>query len=275
NKQLYGDTKLKYEAGAVPLTDLLNFEMKVHDAESAVLTQEYNFFTSRSILAELMGLTNAILPEKIFPKLTIDEEQFSIDVNTYLDTALLNRPDLKAYREALLSSKYKVAARWGAFMPTLNASASWGHQRNDWDTSGRWHFRNQAQNQSFDYGFDAEWVLFNGGKRIFDLREAQANLAVSKQKLAEHWISVVAEVRQTYADLTQKFKQTVIFKQNLTLNKQTRELINEAYKAGNASITRLNEVQRNLVVAETNLSTAVIDLENAKAKLNAAIGSIN
>ena len=275
NRQLYNETKLKYEAGAASFADLLNFEIKMHNAESAVIAQEYNFFTSRSILAELMGLTNAILPADIFPKLTPINEQFSIDVNVYLDTALKNRPDLKAYREALLASKYRVAARWGAFMPTLNANVSFGHQRNDWDTSGRWHFRDQGRNQSFDYGFDAEWVLFNGGRRIFDLREAQANLAISKQNLAEQWIAVVAEVRQTYADRARRARQMAIFKTNLLLNQQARDLVEEEYKAGSASITRLNEAQRDLVVADTNLSTSIIDIENAKAKFNAAIGFLD
>lgn len=272
NRQLYEETKIKYEAGAVPLTDLLNFEIKMHSASSEVIAQEYNFFTARSILAELMGLTNAILPEDVFPKLEPNKEQFSVDVNIYLDTALQNRPDLKGFRDAMSASKYRVAAKWGAFLPTLSATINYGHQRNDWDTSGRWHFRNRANNQSFNYGFDAEWVLFNGGRRIFELREAQANLAVSKQNLAEQWISVVAEVRQTYADRVRRAKQMAIYQKNLELVQKTRNLVEEEYKAGNASITRLNEAQRDLVVADTNLATSIVDLENAKAKLDAAIG---
>ena len=274
NRQLYNETKIKYEAGAVPLTDLLNFEIKMNNASSEVIAQEYNFFTSRSILAELMGLTNAILPSDVFPKLKPKNEQFSVDVNVYLDTALQSRPDLKAYREAMLAAKYRVAARWGAFLPTLYANASFGHQRNDWDTSGRWHFRNQARNQSFNYGFNSEWVLFNGGRRIFELREAQANLAIGKQNLAEQWIAVVAEVRQTYADRVRRAKQMSIYDKNLTLTQKTRDLVEEEYKAGNASITRLNEAQRDLVVADTDLSTSIVDLENAKAKLDSAIGSL-
>ena len=274
NKQLYEETKIKYEAGAVPLTDLLNFEIKMHSASSEVIAQVYSFFTSRSILAELMGLTNAILPTDIFPKLIPINEQFSINVNVYLDTALKNRPDLKAFREAMLAAKYRVAARWGAFLPTLSANIQFGHQRNDWDAAGRWHFRNQARNQSFNYGFDAEWVLFNGGRRIFELREAQANLAVGKQNLAEQWIAVVSEVRQSYADRVRRAKQMSIYEKNLSLTQKTRDLVEEEYKAGNASITRLNEAQRDLVIADTDLSTSIVDLENSKANLDAAIGSL-
>jgi outer membrane protein TolC len=59
------------------------------------------------------------------------------------------------------------------------------------------------------------------------------------------------------------------------LTQKTRELVEEEYKAGNASITRLNEAQRDLVLADTDLSTSIIDLENSKAKLDAAIGSLD
>lgn len=274
NRQLYEETKIKYEAGAVPLTDLLNFEIKMHSASSEVIAQEYTFYTARSVLAELMGLTNAILPEDIFPKLEPNKEQFSVDVNVYLDTALQNRPDLRSFRDAMLASKYRVAARWGAFMPTLYAQVNWGHERNDTGMKGRWHFSQRGMDQSFNYGFDAEWVLFNGGRRIFELREAQANLAVSKQNLAEQWISVVAEVRQTYADRVRRAKQMAIYEKNLTLVKKTRDLVEEEYKAGNASITRLNEAQRDLIIADTNLATSIVDLENAKANLDAAVGML-
>ncbi|MCK5851295.1 MAG: TolC family protein, partial [Kiritimatiellae bacterium] len=37
NRQLYNETKIKYEAGAVPLTDLLNFEIKMNNASSEVI----------------------------------------------------------------------------------------------------------------------------------------------------------------------------------------------------------------------------------------------
>ncbi len=272
NKQLYDETKIKYEAGAVPLTDLLNFEIRMNNASSEVIADEYEFFTARTILAELMGLTEGIIPDDLFPGLTPIREQFSMDINIYLDTALQSRPDLKAYREALEAAKYRTAARWGAFLPTVNAQVSFGHQRRDWDTSGRWHFSNKGQNQNLNYGFDAEWVLFDGGRRIFALREAQANLAISRQNLAEQWIAVVTEVRQSYADRVRRARQMAIFEKNLSLVQKTRDLVEEEYKAGNTSITRLNEAQRDLVISDSNLSTSIIDLENAKARLDASVG---
>jgi outer membrane protein TolC len=272
NEQLYNDTKLKYEAGAVPLTDMLNFEIRVNTAKNAVISEALNFFTARSVLAELMGFTNGIIPENVFPKLEPSDEQFAIDVGVYLDTALQNRPDLKAYREAVKTSQFQVYSRWGAFSPTLSFNTTWGYQRNDDGYFGSFQYRARTQDRSFNYGFDAEWVLFSGGTRIADLREAQANLAVEKQKLVEKWISVIAEVRQAFEERMSKSKQVKIYKSNLALVNKNRDLVEESYKAGNTSITRLNEAQRDLVDADSSYISSVIALANSKAKLAAAIG---
>ncbi len=272
NTQLHDETKLKFEAGAVPLSDVLNFEIRVNNAKNAVIDEEYNFYTSRSVLAELMGFTSGILPEDIFPSLTPKNDQFSIDVGIYLDTALTNRPDLKAYREAMEAAQYNVYSRWGAFLPTLSIDTSWGYSRTDRGYSGRYKFTPHVRDRSFNYGFESEWVIFNGGERIANLREAQANLAEEQQNLTEKWISVVAEVRQTYQDRIRRSKQIKIYKKNLGLVTKNRQLVEESYKAGNTSITRLNEAQNDLVNADSDYTSSIIDLENSKAKLNAAIG---
>lgn len=275
NTQLHEETKLKFEAGAVPLSDVLNFEIRVNTAKNSVIDEEYNFFTARSILAELMGFTSGILPEDVFPPLKAKEDQFSLDVGVYLDTALQSRPDLKAYREALSAAEYNVYSKWGAFSPTLSLDTTWGYSRTDnAGYSGRYNFRSKRRNATFNYGFEAEWVLFNGGERIADLREAQANLAEEQANLTEKWLSVVAEVRQAYQDRVRRSKQIKIYKENLSLVTKNRDLVEESYKAGNTSITRLNEAQNDLVNADSSYTSSIIDLENSKVKLNSAIGVV-
>ena len=51
-----------------------------------------------------------------------------------------------------------------------------------------------------------------------------------------------------------------------------RDLVDDEYRAGNAELTRLNEAQRDLVSAETNLASSYINVQNAKAQLDAVVG---
>jgi len=56
------------------------------------------------------------------------------------------------------------------------------------------------------------------------------------------------------------------------LSAKQRDLVDDQYRAGNAELTRLNEAQRDLVEAETNLASSYINVQNAKAQLEAVVG---
>lgn len=274
NEENYRESEIKYKAGAVPLTDPLNFRVKANTAKSARIQQEYNYQINRDVLAELLGFTEGTIPDSVaFPEIKIEIQQFPIDVTVYLDTALKNRPDLQSFREALAVAKYQLWASYGAFLPTISLNATpLGYSRTDQGYSGRYHIRPHGNNRMLNYGFSASWVLFNGGQNIANVRLQQALLAQSQLDLIKKWIQVISEVRQAYENCKQSAKQVDLFRENLALYQKTRDLVEEEYKAGNTSITHLNEAQRDLVQAENDLVSYQINFENAKAQLKAAIG---
>jgi len=51
------------------------------------------------------------------------------------------------------------------------------------------------------------------------------------------------------------------------------QLVEESYKAGNTSITRLNEAHNGLINADSDYMSSIIDLEISKEGLNSAIGN--
>jgi outer membrane protein TolC len=276
NEDLLRETEIKYKAGAVPLSEPLNFKVKANQAKSVLTDQTYDYITATFVLAELMGFTTAKIPDNTeFSPVKRDKSKFIAgEIETYLDTALANRPDLEAYRKALEAEKYYLWSRYGAFLPTISANGSWGYSRNDSGYSGRYQYRPRTQDRSFNYGLSADWIIFSGGSRIADLREAQASVAEAQEGLTGQWIKVVAQVRQSLENCKRAQTQTTIYEETLKLVLQTRDLVEEEYKAGNTSITRLNEAQTDLVNAESNFISSLIDLENAIVQLNAATGSL-
>ncbi|HPN84107.1 MAG TPA: TolC family protein, partial [Victivallales bacterium] len=275
NESLLKDTQIKYEAGAVPLSEPLNFSVRTNEAKTALINETFSYINSKFILAELMGLTEAKLPDDI--EFSVDQDStftLSPEIEIYLDTALANRPDLEAYRKALESAKYDLWSKYGAFLPTIAAEGYWGYARQDDGYSGRYKYTARTQDRSFNYGLSANWTIFSGGKRIADVREAQAILAKSGEELMERWIMVVGEVRQAHENYKRLAEQLVLYKETFELVKKTRDLVEEEYKAGNTSLTRLNEAQNDLVRTEANLAAAKINLENARTQLNTATGSL-
>ncbi len=281
-QKLLDETQLKYDAGAVPLSDVLNFKVKFNDAEGKLIRSQYNYNTSKYALAALMGIPEAQIPDEVkFPPMSADTNINLVDVRIYIDTALSNRPDLKQYREVLLAAEYTLYSRWGAFSPTVTATGGLSWSRNKVTNNGRYgssfegssQWDTSSRTNVGQYNINVSWTLFDGTRRFTRVREAQALVAQAEYDLTTQWIKVIQDVRAAYDNYIQSVKQAVIYKNTLGLVTQQRDLVEEEYKAGNTELTRLNEAQRDLVQADSNLVSSLINMQNAKAQLAAATNS--
>ena len=276
NSQLK-ENELKFEVGAVPLSNVLNFKAYYNNAESDLYSAQYAFASSKYSLAQLMGLTEGTIPESVkFPGVPSPDGELLASLSVYLDTALANRPDLKAYREALEVSKYNYWSSICAFGPTVTFNSSIGYTVGQTrtknygdgpDTTGKY------ENFTFSYGATASWEIFSGGKTFFNMRAQQAAMLQSDYTMASNWITIITEVRTAYDSYLTCLKQVKISQKSLELYRKIRDLVAEEYQAGNTELTRLNEAQRDFVSAETTLATYVINMHNAKAQLQAAVGA--
>ena len=267
------NTKNKFEAGAAPLSDVLNFEILASNADVNLIAADYAYEVAVYALAVLMGYPDGTLPADM--KFDGDFKEHSAElpaVEVFLNIALNNRPDLKAYREELNIAKYQVYQAWGAFSPTVNAYISYGLSTGasqDHDSSDRHTY---AVDMNFGYGVEATWTIFNGAIRYNKLREAQASMAIADYSVAAQWFKVIDEVRNAYANYNQNVKKTQLYIKIRNLSAKQRDLVNEEYRAGHAELTRLNEAQRDLVEAESNLASSFINIQNARAQLIAVVG---
>ena len=279
NSQLK-ENELKFEVGAVPLSNVLNFKAYYNTAESDLYAAEYAYAASKYTLAQLMGLTEATIPHEVkFPDVPSPDGELLSALPIYLDTALANRPDLKAYREALEVSKYNYWSSICAFGPTVTFNANIGYTvgqsriKNYSKTGRAGDYTSKYQTFNFSYGAAASWEIFSGGQTFFNMRARQASMMQSDYTLANTWITVISEVRTAYDNYQTCLKQVKISQKSLELYRKIRDLVAEEYQAGNTELTRLNEAQRDFVSAETTFATYVINMHNAKAQLQAAVGS--
>lgn len=274
NSQLR-ESELKFEVGSVTLSDVLNFKAYYNSAESDLYTAQYNLAAYKYSLAVLMGLTEGKIPDDVkFPGMLSNDGEILSPLPVYLDMALANRPDLKAYREALEVAKYNYWSSICAFGPTATFSAELGYgdtRRNSNTPDSRWSV-SKSSTFSMTYGFNVSWNVFNGGATFFNMRARQANMFQTDFQLANTWITVISEVRTAYDYYLTALKQVKISQKNVEITRKIRDLVDEEYRAGNTELVRLNEAQRDLVSNETTLASFIIEMHNAKAKLTAVIG---
>ncbi len=266
-------SEAKFNAGAVPRSDVLNFQIYVNTAEGNWITAQYQLETAVYALAVLMGYPEGVLPEKItFPAMSNDFLHTLPGVDLYLDSALRNRPDLKSLREQMTISDYQLKQTYSAYSPSVSLYAGFGANTN----LTRYHGNQPSYHHSysdgitFNYGAQANWNIFSGFIRYNRSREAMAQLAQSHYAVADKWLTVIAEVRNSYANYLQSVRQTNLYARTLDLTSEQRDLVDAEYRAGNTELTRLNEAQRDLVSANSNLATSRINVYNAKAQLEAA-----
>ena len=272
-EQSLENTKHKFDAGAAPLSDVLNFEIYVKNAEVNLIDADYHYEVAIYSLSQLMGYPDGTLPAHVkFP------EGYSLEfaelppVEVYLDAALANRPDLKAYREQLNIAKYQVYQAWGAYSPTVNGFFRWSYGTNDQDGYSTDYKHRRSDNMNLSMGITADFVIFNGAIRFNQLREAKAAQAVAEYQVAARWFAVISEVRTAYANYVQNVRKTGLYAKVRQLSAKQRDLVREEYNAGKAELTRLNEAQRDLVEAETSLASSYINVQNAKAQLISVVG---
>ena len=278
NRDLLKETELKFEAGASPLSDVLNFKVRYNSAESSLYSAEYSYAVAKYSLASLLGLTQGDIPSSIeFPEMPSADGEMLLAMDTYLDMALQNRPDLKQYREAFETAKYSYYSSIAAFGPTVtfNVGLTYSGNRNEY--SGRYgttEYTAHPRTSGVSWSGQISWELFSGFRTYLSMRASEAAKVQASYNVETIWISVVTDVRSAYDNYLTNLKQVKLNQKNLEIVRKTRDLVNQEYTAGSTGITRLNEAQRDLVDAETALAEAVINMHNAKAQLQAATNSI-
>ena len=254
NMNLESDAKKRFIAGTLPEADVHNFSIQALQAENSVLAYKLSYETACTVLAELMALPNARLPETMRPiAINFDERGTVPDLDGEFEYALLNRPDLKALQSGLLSLDQRVRALKGDHVPRIMLVGEANYAEND-GLSGVPSYDDQ---DSF-VGVVAKWDLFSGGRKINAVKEAEA----SSYEAQEHLDALILSIRSALLQQIDAAEttQAVFVRQHKIrdLSVSVRNSVEKSYKVGAVSVTRLNEAQTNLVRARGVYASAYI-----------------
>lgn len=87
-------------------------------------------------------------------------------------------------------------------------------------------------------------------------------------------LKIKADIRSYVTELKSAQKQLFLQRSNVKLFKTNRDLAEREYTAGQCSLVRLNETQRDLISAKGNLSFAEVNLLLAWQKIYTVSGKI-
>ncbi len=270
NRSLEAEADKRWQVGSIPESEKLNFSVKVLQAESSFLRAKQNFATISTVLAELMALPKAELPRKLYP-VRSSKNSLSCQSPSFDDEfayALDKRPDLKVLQAQIDALQENKKVEQGTYWPKVILNGGFDYKKiTDLDTT------DQDEHDLYA-GLNLSWDLYKGGERSAKIREVEKEIQGVRQQHRQAVLAIQSAIRRSIDVVTATRARYERQKRSLVLTARIRDHVEKAYRAGVAILTRLNEVQTDLVRAAGAEASSRINYQLALQQLDAASGRI-
>jgi outer membrane protein TolC len=260
------DAKNLEKAGMITQNDILKIEVQLSNAFYQQLEAENAVKLSMTVLNNVMGISLNTHIE-IAPAVKLNEYKYD-DLSKLIDSAIKNRPEIKAADSRVRASESGVTLAKSSWYPQLSLYANYYYSK-----------PNQrilpAQNR-FDGTWDAginlslnvwDWLTT---KHQTDQAEAQLALAVDGMGIIKD--NIILEVTQNYLNLSKANKKIDIAKLIVSQAEENMRVTSQKFRNGLATSSDLIDAEAALISAKTNLTTSLVDYELSKAKLEKSLG---
>ena len=262
------EARASMDAGGGSLSAVLNFQVQMNNASTDILLAERDYDLALSGLAVLLGRESGVMPDglELLPMEMVEERAFvELSADELIRAARLYRPDLLRQEISLQRAKSTVGITKARFYPQLSLNGYVDGSRID-----------DMGFEGDDFGstllINLSYNLFRGGGDQARIAEAKAFRREVARSLDQQKNRVVSEVRQAITRLEQARAQLRLQRASVKLVEQSRDLVEEGYKAGQESLARFNEVQRDLVRTQSRLALSLIGLYINRHSLKTATG---
>jgi len=269
SREQLASAQKRFQAHKITKAHVLNFEVRVRSAQADLVAAVGLRDTGRVLLAELLGLSGAWMPDDV--ELGPLEEETEAELTSpctdeWVERAINARPDLAQAHHLLKARRENIVLAKGQFSPELSLSGTYGFEKAS-------NIGYSAHDQSAAVGIELRWQLFTGGFRTSQVRRAQAEWWEASAALERKRLEVSADVRAAIIDLINAQEQVKLQRLNVESALENRRIVRLEYASGKASLVRLNEAQRDFVGTEVELARARIGLRQSWSDLRAAAGA--
>lgn len=271
-QELLGAVTPEAKAGRRPEDEVLNFSVLAGTGEVALATATNQRETSDYALAQLMGYAEGELPDNLsleaFPD---DLERMYYGVDSCLDIALKNSPEMHIMRKMLEIAHYNKLKSYSAFFPTVYGDFSYTNTQMNSQYQDYRVNRSSFGRNSLYYGMHADLLLFDGLARYNAMREMQTLFAVAEFQMAEMYLQIVNTIRAAYANYETAYANYQVYRRLLPEAERQRDLVLKRYLDYSAPVDRLDRVQEYYIDVQTQYAVAATDFRKAIAQLEAVM----
>lgn len=252
--------------GMLTNNDVLKLQVQLSDVQLKQLEAANGVQLAQVNLNNTLGVQLTTEVEvKSVPQQQIKSNE---ELNSYLQKALDKRGELKAadYRAKASESNVTIAkSRW---YPEVSLYGNYYYNR----PNQRVFPSKDAFKDTWDAGIMVSMDVWNWFATSHQTDQAEAGLAQSLDALGMLKDGITLEVTQNFLNFQQAKQKIVITKLTVEQAEENQRITSEKFKNGVALSSDLIDAEVALLSAKTNYTSALVDLELAKAKLDKSIG---
>lgn len=259
---------IRYDIGLAPLTDKLQAETSYTQKRLVREKAENNVKIKRAELNYLLNLSPIVELNLAVPFLDITRDDFQENVVNLIETALKNRPDLKAYYETKKAKKAEVYSAATEWLPSVTLNASYG-KTNDLKKGGK------GDRDNYNIGVTASMPFFTGGYIYSNVAKTKSQLNIINEQIRDLEKDIELDVWTAYQDFMTA-KRTYITSETLLKSAtETEKTMLGRYKNGKSSILDLLNAQSDLATARYELISSQHNWFISRANLVRALGQMS
>lgn len=262
------DAQNRFNVGAGPWGDVLNIKVQLNTAKTGLMLYQREFEAAGYGLAALLGLPDAEFPSQVRLE-TLDRDTATKGQQktpeVLIKEALAARPDIRRLEMVIKQAEAAKGVAKAPLYPKVQvAGVVEGAKEGNTGLTSDYFGNTVAMNMS--------WNLYAGGGDKARMIEAEQAKREAVYTLAGLRNSVAAEIRQDLALLAAAQEQVRLQRETVKLVQENRDLAKNEYEAGEASLVRLNEAQRDLTTTYGRLAQALVSYHLAMQRLLSATG---
>jgi len=259
----FNNVKRLYEVGMASKFDLLRSEVELANLKPQLIKSRNNLKIAELNLKTLLGLD---LAQPIEIKGELQFELFEPDLETSIDKALLNRPELSqlGYQKKMAGEMLKLAR--ASRLPTVALSGTYNY----W--ADRLNFEEDTWQNYYTVNLALTVPLFNGFSA--SAKVAQSRAMIKELDLTTKGLMgmVKFEVRQALLKLNEAKESLLSQEKNVEQAEESLRIAEINFAEGMITTLDVSSVQAALTQAKTNYSQALYDYVMSLAQLDKAMG---
>ncbi len=291
-KELHDRNRIQVEVGTLAPLELVQSEAAIATREEEIIRSQGAVGDAEDALRRLLNLPQGELWQaEIKPATEPEAEKVSIDLNQAIQTALAERPEIRAQQSLIEQARLEWSYSRNQLKPSLDLTLDYGLS----GVGGTLIERDRATNEiirTFPGGYGDAFSQVTGldfdgwtASLVFGFplqnRAARAQLATDRLEherteavLEDIQQGVITEVRQTARRVDTALKQIDAARASVRFQERSLEAERKRYENGMSSSFEITRIQDDLTQARSREVSAVVTYRRAITDFERATGQL-